>query len=100
MATDAKSLNLKAEEIPFATNGLNSPTIYVDVIRGAAVMGEVSKLSLIEHRIDAVEDALKAIHVGTLVVPTSQLRSWGVFFTKLADQIGIPEDAEPAADDQ
>lgn len=100
MATDPKSLNLKADEIPLATSGLNSPTIYVDVIRGAAVMGEVSKLSLIEHRIDALEDTLKAIHVGTLVLPTSQLRSWGVFFTKLADQIGIPVEAEPAGDGQ
>ena len=81
---------LKADEIPWATNGLNAPTIFCDIIRGSAVMGGVTKISLVENRVDVMEEAVRAIHVATIIVPTPQLRGWGSYFTKLADQLGLP----------
>jgi hypothetical protein len=83
-------VELEAAKIPFATNGLNSPTVYADIIRGANVQTEITKLSLVEHRVDSSDDSIKAVHVAQLVIPTSQIRQWGRFFTRLADQVGLP----------
>ena len=87
---EATQLVLNANEIPFATTGLDCPTFYVDLIRGPAVLGEITKIALIENKVDAIAGEVKSYHVLNLVVPTPQLRSWGAYFTKLADQVGLP----------
>jgi len=75
---------VKAKDIPFANDGIDSQTIYVDVIRGAVIVGDVAKINLVEHRADVISGSLKAVIVATIVVPKSQLKNWGDFFHKLA----------------
>lgn len=85
---------VKADDIPFATNGLASPTIYADIIRGTAIMDGVAKVSFVEHKMNAQDDSVNAVHVLSLVVPVAQMRTWGKYFTNLADHIGLPQNAE------
>lgn len=92
-------LTLNAADIPFATSGLDTPTFFVDIIRGTQVAGDVAKISLVEHRMNAQSDTIEAVHVARIVVPTKQIRSWGMYFTKLADQLGLP-DSEGGPDGQ
>ena len=82
---DTRQLEVKQEEIPLATTGLETHLIYADVIRGAIGLGEVTKLYLVEHRLDSATGEVKAVHSGMVVMPTSQLRGWSVFLAKLAD---------------
>ncbi len=85
---------MEAKDIPFATDGLSAPPIYVDVIRGALVIGDIAKVNLIEHRVDAHSGEPRAVHVATLILPSSQLAAWGSFFTKLAEGPEESPDAE------
>ena len=86
-----QAISLNPADIPFANDGLNAPTLYVDVIRGASVMGEVSKLSMVEHRMNSLTNGPMAFHVANVVIPTSQIRAWADYLTKLADAIGLPK---------
>jgi hypothetical protein len=85
---DRKTLKLKPDEIPFATTGLEIgiPTIYADHIRGTVFSQGVCKLSLVENRPDALTSEMMARHVGTIVLPAGQVRAWGSFLTKVADE--------------
>ncbi len=83
---------VRAEDVPLATNGLSTPTIYADVIRGAAILGEMAKINLVEIRIDAQTMNPAAVHVATLVIPATQVAQWGTYFTELAQKITGSED--------
>jgi hypothetical protein len=78
----------KPDEIPFATNGLSAPVIYADYIRGTMIASGVAKLNLVDNRVDALSNEVKSVHVGTIVVPIAQVKAWGVFLTKLAEDLG------------
>jgi len=86
----SQQIRVEADQIPFATTGLDCPTIYADMIRGTSVQGEVAKISLIEHKVHAIANEVQAYHVANIVIPASQLRGWGAYFTKLADAAGLP----------
>lgn len=96
---DTKQIGLKPDDIPFATAGLDQPTFYVDHIRGAMLSQGVVKLNLVENRMDAKLDEVRAVHVATLVLPLIQLAPWGKFLTELAADVESQAraDAEPDA---
>lgn len=71
-------------KIPWSSDGMSAPSIYVDSIRGASVVNGIAKISLVEARVDATTDELKHIHVGVIIVPVAQLRPWADFFTRMA----------------
>lgn len=79
------TLEVEVDQIPFATNGLQAPTFFVDAIRGTMKTKDVCKLNLVEYRVDALTDSLVAIHVCSLVLPTSQLGAWAEFLKAQAE---------------
>ena len=88
-------MTLKADEVPFATNGIEVPTIFADVIRGVTILGGVARLNLVEYKADVSDDTFKAKHVATIALPAEQVRAWGEFFTKLWGEItDLPEEAD------
>lgn len=87
---DISALALKMADIPTAANGLDTPTIYADMIRGAFVARDVTKFNFFENRMDLLGDSIVAIPVATVVCPSTQLRAWGEFFLRLADQLDLP----------
>jgi hypothetical protein len=85
-------LETSPDEIPFATDGLKVPTYFVEHIRGAMFTRGFIKLNMIENRLDAIEQTVKAVHVVTIVTPLDQIRAWAKYLTEIADQQGIPRD--------
>jgi hypothetical protein len=88
---------LETDNIPFATDGLSAPTIYLDAIKGGAVSIETAKMNLIEFKQHAITGETVAVHAATLVMPTSQLAAWGKFFTELA--ASLPKNVVPVHPD-
>lgn len=84
---EGQSFTLKPDEIPFATTGLDTPTFYVEYIRGAMFSPTMAKLSFVENRINAVSNEVNTIHIVTLVLPLDQVRSWANFLTEQAERI-------------
>lgn len=82
-----ESINVNWETIPFGTDGLTAPAIYLDAVKGAAVGPEVTKLNLVEYRMNALGEEVVAVHVATLVMPTSQVPAWAEFFTRLVKDL-------------
>ncbi len=89
---ESQNSEVDANNIPFATNGIDCPAYYADIIRGTTVVGETTKINLVEHRVNAQTNEVVARHVVQIIVPTSQLRKWGSYFNKLSDDIGLPND--------
>jgi len=76
---------VQAKDVPLANGVLGGMTIYADLIRGGAVFGEIAKFNLAEYRMG--EDGnLVAIHVGTIIIPRSQVAEWGAYFSRMAEQ--------------
>ena len=94
MAKLAEVFEKKPDDIPFATTGLEGvPTYFVEHIRGTMLSRGFIKLNMIENRLDAIEQDLKAVHVVNIVAPVDQIRAWAKYLTEIADQNGLPEDA-------
>lgn len=51
---EATKVQINPAEIPFATTGLEAPQIYADHIRGAFTGQGISRLNLVQNRIDAI----------------------------------------------
>lgn len=91
------AIELLANEIPFATDGLSAPVIYAEDIRGLMVVNGVVKLNLVENRVNVLTNEVVSIHVATLVVPANQARNWGRFLVdNLTDMQGVESNGEPA----
>lgn len=84
------TLTLNMAALPSGDTSLSVPTIYADMIRGAFVAPETTRFNLMELKMDLLGDDLKAMPVASVVMPTSQLRAWGEFFVRMADQHAIP----------
>lgn len=82
------------DDVPWATDGIDAPTYFVENIRGAMVSRGFIKLNMIEHRFDAVEQTVKAVHVVTIVTPIDQTRAWAKYLTEIADNNGVPTEEE------
>lgn len=76
----AKQREINANEIPFATDGLTTPTIYADFIRGTMISAGIAKLNLVESRVNALTDEVQAVHVATRILPVAQLKAWETIF--------------------
>jgi len=102
MATKATEfIETTPDDIPFATTGLDRvPTYFVEHIRGTVVSRGFIKLNMIENRLDAIEQGLKAVHVVTIVTPTDQVRAWAKYLSAIADQYGWPTEEEAQAQAQ
>jgi len=87
---ESKTFTLNPDDIPFATNGIDQPTFYVDSIRGSIVTPDVVKLNMIDIRVEPVSAGVIAKHVCTIIVPRVQIRAWAKFLTGLADENGLP----------
>lgn len=87
---DIQSIAVIPSEIPSASDGLDSPSLYADMIRGAYVSPDITKFNLVEVKMDGTNQELKAVPVATIVLPSVQLRAWGEFFIRLADQHKLP----------
>jgi hypothetical protein len=83
------AFEVEADAIPFATSGVDCPSIYADHIRGTMIMGETTKIILVENRQNALTETVQAVHVAQLVIPTTQLRAWGEYFTQIANHAGL-----------
>lgn len=84
-----------ADEIPFATDGLSAPTYYADTIRGTLHAWGVTKLNLVEHRLDASAGEVKAVHVATIILPSHQVKNWAEYLTRNAPTAEEGGSAEP-----
>jgi hypothetical protein len=54
----------------------------------------VVRLNLVEMKMDALEEVIKAKHVATIAMPSSQLRAWGEYLLQLSSNTlatGSPE---------
>lgn len=91
------AIEAKASEIPFATNGLQTPAIYAEDIRGAMGSDGTTKLNLVEYRMDALQEKLVAVHVVTLVLPSDKVAAWGAFLLRLGGA-EVTVAARPPAD--
>ena len=79
---ELKEITVFSQDIPFADNGINAPTIFVDDIRGAGAVSGIVRLNLIENRFDPVSNTLTAKVVAVLAVPLEMVQGWGPFFVK------------------
>lgn len=84
----SKTIEVSPADIPLASDGLGVPVFFADQIRGSMVTADTTKLTFIQHRINALTNDVVALPVATLIVPTSQLRSWGQYFARLAEREG------------
>ena len=82
------------DDIPFATDGLKVPTYFVEHIRGGLFSRGFVKLNMIENRLDALEETIKAVHVVTIITPVDQLRAWAKYLTEMADRNEVPTEEE------
>jgi hypothetical protein len=82
------SIAAKSSEIPFATTSLDAPSFFVEDIRGAMISEGMAKLNLIEYRMNAITQELRAVHVATVILPAHKVGSWGRFLVKLAEDNG------------
>lgn len=89
-------VEMKAADIPFATDGLSAETIYADSIRGTLVLPETAKINLVQNRINALTDEMNAVHVATVVVPTSQIAAWAQYLTQLSEEVAAAQVREHA----
>ena len=86
---------LSMSEIPNSGDGLDAPTIYADMVRGAFVSGGIAKFNLFQVRMDLANQELKAVPTATITLPSDQLRAWGDFLIRLAEQNELsPPDVE------
>jgi len=84
-----EGLVVRPEDAPWATDGFEAPTIFVDDIRGASVFGNVARLNLVEHRVNPITNELSTKIVAVLAVPLETAVNWGPFFTKhFSDEFG------------
>lgn len=81
-----EKIETPVDEIEFATTGLEAPTYFVEHIRGALVSGGFVKLNMIEHRLDAIDQSIKSVHVVTVIIPFEQTRPWAQYLTDIADR--------------
>ena len=80
---------VRPEDAPWATDGVEVPTIFVDDIKGASVLTGIARLNLVEHRLNPVTNELSTKIVAVLAVPLEAVVSWGPFFTKhFTDEFG------------
>lgn len=86
---------LKPDDIPFATTGLEAPVIYAEVIRGTIVGRQCVKLNLIDNRLDAVDQKLKAVHVATIVTPVDHIRAWARSLKAIVDELDRRDSEAP-----
>lgn len=86
------SVEARPADIPFATTSLDAPVFYVEDIRGAMVTEGNCKLNLVEYRMDALQQELRAVHVATLVLPANKVAGWGRFLLRL---VGEEAEAPP-----
>jgi hypothetical protein len=83
------------DDIPFATDGLKGvPTYFVEHIRGGIFSRGFVKLNMVENRLDAIEETIKAVHVVTIVTPSDQLRAWAKYLTEMADRNDLPTEEQ------
>jgi hypothetical protein len=82
--------------VKIATSGVESPVIYVDLIRGAMIFNEVARINLYQTRIDSLKNELVNKQVATLVMPASQLAAWGEFLLKISSRETFTESEEPS----
>ena len=92
MTNEPEIITKAPDDIAFATDGINVPTYFVEHIRGTLISRGFIKLNMIENRVDAIEQVLKAVHVVTIVTPIDQVRAWAKYLTIIADQNKWPED--------
>lgn len=86
---DTEVLVVKADEIPFSTNGVTDVgSLFVDAIRGASVAEGVARINLIEYKMSA-KNEIQAKHALTLVMPATQIRAWAAYLAKIADENGL-----------
>ena len=91
---DEKETQLGSLEI--ATSGVESPVIYVDLIRGAMILNEVARINLYQTRMDSLKNELVNKQVATLAVPASQLAAWGEFLLKMSSRETFTVDEDPS----
>ena len=96
-AKDPETFESHLDDVPWATDGIDTPTYFVENIRGAMISRGFMKLNMIEHRLDAIEGTIKAVHVVTVVTPLDQTRAWAKYLTEIADQNGVPTEEQVLA---
>jgi hypothetical protein len=91
--SESLSFEVKGSEVPFASNGLDAPTIYAEDIKGLAVINGMVKMNLVEARMNVETSQATHRHIATLVVPLAFAKNWGPFLTThLADQSAGKDD--------
>ena len=84
-ASEARRYEMKPNEIELATTGLEAPAIFADNIRGTLITGGVAKINLVQTRVDALTQDVKAVHVATIIISQEQLKSWGEYLVNTAN---------------
>lgn len=82
MPPGAVGIEMKAQDIPFATDGLSAPTIFAEDFRGLMVTNGVAKLNLVENRVNTLTGDVVAVHVATLIIPANMANNWGKFLVR------------------
>lgn len=91
-----KQVELDIREIPFANDSLSAQTFYVDAIRGAMAGAHTARLNLVEYRVDAITNEVKAVPVCNLVLPIDQVSEWAKFLEGFASRSqGGSENEQP-----
>lgn len=102
-APDKEYVEIEAAKVPFASNGMEAPTILVDDIRGAGVLGGVARMNLVENRVDPITSQVAHRVVAVLAVPLESVVNWGPFLTKhfskeVLEQVMAARDKKPESD--
>lgn len=81
---------LKPNDIPFASDGLDAPRYFVEYMRGTMVANDIVKLNFVENQLDVQDSSVVTATVVTLITPLSQVRAWAQYLNGIADQHGAP----------
>jgi hypothetical protein len=79
---ETKVIGMEASAVPFSSDGMDVPTLFVDDIRGVSVLGNVARLNLVEARVDPITSELKHRLVAVLAVPVDYVVNWGPFLAR------------------
>lgn len=97
--TEPETIETTPDAIPFATTGLEGvPTYFVEHIRGTIFTRGFIKLNMIENRLDAIDQDLKAVHVVNIITPVDQIRAWAKYLTDIADRHDLPTEEQILAE--
>lgn len=77
---------VKGENIPLVPR-IDIPTIYADGIRGLWIWDNVVRMQLVEHRVDQLDDTMKAVPVATIGITLPQMVAWRDFFNQIVEKM-------------